>query len=423
MKLLDSGEVIRNERKQKGMTQEQLASILNVDKRSVSKVERGEYSSTLETIRKYSEPLGKEPVIYLTDIIEDKDYPIGRSYTSYIIENIIPIERLETVEPHVRNNSEDLRESANSLLDQPFTLRKARDIAALIDFWNLILASEALDTPCCGIQLTIRTEEKTQEQATIESFLDNVLSRLFIEEITKDDIFGAEIGCSHVVLVDNYWIEQESGPVSIIFYDSIQNDKRIKTIVKRLVDREKEKLRKAESYFARNPDGFHFMCYDLPFEYDDVNDEMDSFEIVKAWTPEEAKKKYLEINQEDRLYQFYDEDFVNDFAEMTIYGETFENLVNAKKINEIADALYEKIECRTEDRFLEEDDFCKIKEKIISNYSKEELFNAFGIDDFKAYWLERAIIDVGAQIPKSEADMMEYVYSVLIYRNRTPEEE
>lgn len=421
MKRLTPGEVISNERKQQGMTQEQLASILNIDKRSVAKMEGGEYKSTIETIKKYTEPLGKEPVVILTDIIEDKDYPVGRSYTSYMIENITPIKNIEAVNPSVRNTSVGFQGFVKSFLDMVFRPRKARDITALIDFWRLILLSGALDAPCAGIQLSIRVEEKAKELAAVD-FLDSVVSGLFIKEKTYDDIFNAEIGCSLKALVETCSIDQESGNVSIIFHNSLQQDKKIKSIIKSLVDREKEKLRKAERYYAHNPDGFHYICYDLPFEYD-ANDYMDSFEIVKAWTPEEAKKKYLAINQEERLFNFYENDFVNSFFDSALSGDKFENLVNAKKISEVAESLYENIECRTGNSSLERDDLGRIKDEIISDYTKEELFNVFGINDFKNYWLERAMLDVGSQLPQSEADMMEYVYSVIISRNRTSEDE
>lgn len=418
MMKLEPGEVLRNERKLQGMTQEQLASILNIDKRSVSKVETGEYKPTLETIKKYSEPLGKEPVVILVDKIDDKNYPVGRSYTYFMIENIRPIKNIETTDLSVRNisvDNEDFEKSLSNLLTRP---RKARDISALIEFWELILASGALDVPCDGIQLSIKAKEKTKEQATIDSFLDSVLFGLITEEKNSDEIFGAKLRFSHKSLVEKCWTDRNSGYTTIVFNDTIQQDKRIKSIVETLVNREKEILRKAESYLARNPDGFHFMCYDLPFEYDDLNDSIDSFEIVKAWTLEEAKKKYLEFDQKNRLYEFYQNDFVRVFVEMTLNGDTFENLVNSERIDEIANSLYESVERRTEGSSFEGDDFYKIKDEIIRNYSKEELFNAFGTDDFKTYWLERAIPDVGAQIPKSEADMMEYVYSVLTCRNR-----
>ena len=405
------------------MTQEQLASILSIDKRSVAKMEGGEYKSTIETIKKYAEPLGKEPVVILTDIIEDKDYPVGRSYTSYVIENIIPIKNMETVNPSVRNTSADFQDFEKSFFDLACRPIKARDITALIDFWKLILKSGALDTPCDGIQLSIRVEEKAKEPVAVDSFLESVVSGLFIEETTYDDIFNAAIGCSLKTLVATCSINQESGHVSIIFHNSLQQDKKIKTIIKSLVDREKEKLREAERYYAHNPDGFHYICYDLPFEYDDVNDYMDSFEIVRAWTLEEAKKKYLAINQEERLYKFYEYDFVNSFFDSILCGDKFENLVNAKIISELADSLYEIVVSRTGNSSLEGDDLGKIKDEIISDYTKEELFNVFGINDFNKYWLERAMLDVGSQLPQSEADMMEYVYSVIISRNRTSEDE
>ncbi|WP_301527710.1 helix-turn-helix domain-containing protein [Corynebacterium variabile] len=55
------GAVIRVLRRQKGMTQQQLADAVEVSKRSVVRVEKGEQSITMDTFGRYADALGMRP--------------------------------------------------------------------------------------------------------------------------------------------------------------------------------------------------------------------------------------------------------------------------------------------------------------------------------------------------------------------------
>lgn len=60
--LLDAfGNVVRNERMRKGLTQEQLAELANLHHNFVSMVERGKSAPALDTIEAIASALGRRP--------------------------------------------------------------------------------------------------------------------------------------------------------------------------------------------------------------------------------------------------------------------------------------------------------------------------------------------------------------------------
>jgi transcriptional regulator with XRE-family HTH domain len=69
------GEVLRNERKAKGISQERLAQLAGLDRTHVQRLEAGKYSPTLETVERIARALQRLPseLIALADGADDEE--------------------------------------------------------------------------------------------------------------------------------------------------------------------------------------------------------------------------------------------------------------------------------------------------------------------------------------------------------------
>lgn len=66
------GYIIKSYRKRKGMTQTELAEAVGYkDKTSISKIEKGVATITLEQSKKIAEVLGFKPILFVCDSFED----------------------------------------------------------------------------------------------------------------------------------------------------------------------------------------------------------------------------------------------------------------------------------------------------------------------------------------------------------------
>ncbi len=68
------GQRIRNIRKSKGLTQEKLAELINIETPSLSYLETGKYAPSIDTLQKLSEVLNVQPweFYYFTQISDEQ---------------------------------------------------------------------------------------------------------------------------------------------------------------------------------------------------------------------------------------------------------------------------------------------------------------------------------------------------------------
>lgn len=94
------GETIRELRKVKGYTQEELGRKIKCSKGNISKIENGKISPTLETLNAIAKALGKNLSYILRDTLEDKDYQL--TTVKSLIERFV---RITTVNEYFDTNS------------------------------------------------------------------------------------------------------------------------------------------------------------------------------------------------------------------------------------------------------------------------------------------------------------------------------
>ena len=87
--LASVGEIIKELRKEKAYTQEELAKKINSTKGTISKIERGKISPTLETLTNIASVLGKNIGFILRDTVKDEDYQLAAIKS--LIERVIRI--------------------------------------------------------------------------------------------------------------------------------------------------------------------------------------------------------------------------------------------------------------------------------------------------------------------------------------------
>ena len=95
------GETIRELRKEKGYTQEELGRRINCSKGNISKIENGTISPTLETLTALAMALGKNLSYILRDTLEDEDYQL--TTVKSLIERFA---KIATVNEYFDNNND-----------------------------------------------------------------------------------------------------------------------------------------------------------------------------------------------------------------------------------------------------------------------------------------------------------------------------
>lgn len=87
--LASVGEIIKELRKEKAYTQEELAKKINSTKATISKIETGKISPSLEVLTKIASELGTNISYILRDTIKDEDYQLA--VIKSLIERVIRI--------------------------------------------------------------------------------------------------------------------------------------------------------------------------------------------------------------------------------------------------------------------------------------------------------------------------------------------
>lgn len=390
-------EELRKERERQAITQEELAEKLHTSRENVSRMESGKNSPGLDTLITYVVGLtGKEPEIY----IPHKNQSPFRQFYSYFEIKEIRTLSFERSQIEINNPKINLNKTA-------------KDIQARIDFWQIVLESGAIVEPCNGIEVQIRIDKKQVDDKTLRDFVDCVTSGMFVREVTMDKRFKAETEWSMTALVTAYQMNTITGVLKLLFNNKIQNTtKAIETII----SIEKDRLHEAQTFINENPDGFTFICYDWPLNYNEYDEGPLHAKLIRAWTVEEAKKKYLMLEKNQRLYDFFQYDFSDRFAESVLFDDyLFENnsFNNAEDIKKIAEEVIESLIPETKSNNNDSEE--QIFEIIRNKKTKEELLEVFGMESFEQFWFDYSIVGVSAQLSEDQAQILEYVYSALAY--------
>ena len=212
------------------------------------------------------------------------------------------------------------------------------------------------------------------------------LVRLKIENNKYDEKLNYETGFVIYSVFEEIYLSLDSNEFYFGICESI-TDLGLENDIKNLIDKKQSENIKIKNYLKNHPKGVPFICgMDNEFKYEaleilqceldiSIDAEMNSLQIIEAWSEEEAKRIFIEKIKPYYIKRFYDELFVNEFAGSLYYGDVFDHLAEGNTAYICAESLYNKY-CH--ENINEE----KCIAQIINEISKEEIIERIGTDYF-----------------------------------------
>ena len=388
------------ERKRQGLTQEEVAEKIHITKQTISKLETGKRNPTINTLEDYIVGLtGKSPTI----TIYSKENPFEGSYTSFEIENVKPLSEEEA----------RLIITDDTKCGYLSFHRGCRDINALITFWKVVLKSGALNSPCFGLDVKIKILDQSQpNERCIKEFVDCIhMGRISTEISTEVN--------GETIFVDGNLISatlfySKTGTVRLIF--SNEYDEKKNGSIQNMIIEEEDKIAEAKQFIADNPEGFTFLCFDWPLDHIEYDESPLDITLIKAWTAEDAKEKYILARKKERINYFYIVNFVTAFAESVLSGSIdndIDTCKNAENILKVVDELCEELFPKNESFSINSEEERRAIGFIKNKYTNDELYDIFGQEAFEHFWLIWEKSEVCARFTKDQARLVEYVYTLM----------
>ena len=396
------GKELRKERIKRGLTQTALATKLNMPREQISISENGRRNLTLNTLEYISRGLtGKVPRF----VFFNKDNELINVKTALLeIKEIKPI-----IEGQEISESFDLSLTISQFMESMTIF----DVKARVDFWEAVLRSGILNgSSCHGLEMIISPRTDSE---SVSFFISSIFGSSFENIAVSDERINAvyEIGKFH--LIDSCRYNKTTGAAEIIF-----NAKCVGTIesdIRKAISEDRQKIEEAKNFIAANPDGFAYVCYDRPLYYDKYDDEpLLGAVLVHAWSADTAKRKYLLMEKDERLSDFFYNEFVEQFALYVINGDIWAFLEETgnKAIKNIAEDITHELFQDTGEIIIDSETENKITETIMGKFKDEELFDVFGYEDFERFWVSCVWDEVCAQLTSDQTSLMPYVMAALV---------
>lgn len=409
-------------RNEKGYTQEQLVEKIGDEKISVSTISRLErgLSGSVKKLNLICEALECEIGDLLSSdwVLKDCD---GQGGMPFNVPNSIIDARstfiIKTIKPLSLNKTFMEIPIDAKLMVRQYKKKGITDKRAQIDFWETVLNSGVLAAPCDALEIKITSDAPQHDNKfTLHPFMQ-MTDDLIWEETVCESRFGAvdkwvgtriDLGCTI----------NTAGTLKIYFKDATE---RKEFQIQTLVDEWKKKLAEAKTFIRDNPDGFTFLVcsgsvHDGALDFSQYATGALPIQLINAWTEEDAKKKYLKINETQRMYDFYLYDFEDEFAGYVLWGDIYEittSLKNGENIKKTADRILKYLFPENKVYSIDMEEGYRLKESIKNNYSNDKLFELFGIEDFLSFWLCCEMNNVEARLSVDQEELQNYVFSVL----------
>ena len=379
---------IKNERIKKGMTQQQLADKIHKDKSVISRIENGDESNQLNTIKEYAKALDCNIQIKLiphnigTDILERQQL-IGEDIVGLGIS-----EEASQIKQKILSDIESITEQGDlTIMDVLLRLQGTKysgivmaDVQCLIIDKIINLGPEKFTE---NDALVIRVNTDCEDVADL--IFDAALNLRYEEKFI--DSYGFECGFRIGNLFTDRIQEQNSG--CFVLGDSfIQcNDK--KTLLVTIKEKIKLKTKEAETYIESHPDGFPFVCFlkndifeniDLYFE-DEIN--LLPGVVINSWNKNDATNKFLRMVDDDTLREWLEHHLVETIIDRIYDGEmNYDDFIDGHKIKLKINNIIGNIQKNRRDDYKVEAAKLLQKEIVMKIFGKDNLLKIFADENF-----------------------------------------
>ena len=369
--------IVRNQKK---MTGEKLAEKTGIERSKIYKFENGQCNSTLETLCRLAEGMNKELHLILADPSpEERNIQLdpGDLVLSFEVEagQKEDLERFDFTKNSGGEKNIEIVHRENKLENYRIAVELLRGIKC----------SDILKNNPEVIRLSF--SDSSYSMSDIGFSLMNLL-------VVQKNYQGIEYNKPFIQVCGN----KNDKVIYLEFAPRFRNIDAISQIIKH----EEKMIRTAEEYLINHPFGFDYLVFDPSDSIDSNMLDLDfNFEIVSAWTKNEALEKYLERNREERRSLYYYSSFVRDFLEIMLDGDgekLFDNYSGAKELYDDAYSKVEKIEN-------EEKNIDELSEKI----DVSKLYSVVGNNEFDNMWFEHEESNIEIILDERQKQIKKYL--------------
>lgn len=383
---MNIGKKIKIQRENRHMTQQQVADILRKDVTAISKIENGNGSNQIQTIKDIAAAMDCEVKI---DIIPKNIGTELLDRPSIIDETAFELnleEKAQYIHQEIKNSIESKKEY--SIWDLFSNIRGPR-------YKGIILAE--IQNTIIDSLLKNNLDDLTEKDVAVisidsdyENLLIDAVMSLSHHEVFFDD-YGFENGWSHSNISSVCVLKDHCGYVSFTEF-FIKNDEK-RRILKNIQKNNSDKIRAAEIYLETNSNGFPFICFladrddktsnhSIEIGYNDNEINTLCGRIVYAWSKDEAIKQYLNTLDDYRMMDYFKNYLVEDIVEKIYYGEMYyELLVNGKDIQQAFEDTLKVIDTENEEEFKADASELLTLDRVFQILGRENLRKVFAIEN------------------------------------------
>lgn len=385
---MNIGKKIKIQRKNRHMTQQQVADIAGKDVTAVSKLENGNGSHQIQTLKDIAAAMN----CYVRIDIIPKNIGTELLDCSSIADELAYEldfeEKAQYVHQEIKNSIESISTKKYSIWDFFSNIRGPR-------YKGIILAE--IQNTIIDSLLKKNIDDLTEKDAVVisinsdyEDLLIDAVMSLSYREVFLDD-YGFENGWSISNISSACVLKDHRGYVSFTDFFIEQPEKSV--ILKSIQENNSDKIRKAETYLETNSNGFPFICFltdrddktsDNTIEIGYYGDEINTLygKIVYAWSKDEAIKQYLNTLDDYIMMDYFKKHLVEDIIERIYYEEMYyELLVNGKDIQQSFEDTLKVIDTENEEEFKAYASELLTIDRVFQLLGRENLRKVFAIEN------------------------------------------
>ena len=403
--MVSIGAKLRDERKKKGLTQQQLADKIWKDKSVISKIETGGEAHQVRTIKEIAEALGCTVQVGLVprsmgaDLLERPKIDVDNKIDLGVSDEA---PRIHT---QIIDDIKSYTSGEHSMLDTLMHIRGPRYRGLILADVQISLIDKILsldlDVLTPDNALVVRVNDKD-----IAELVFDAAAYLLYEEVYYDD-FGFESGYERAVVIVESTQNEYCGKFVFSEFFLLNPDK--KSLLQKIQDSNKRKIEEAESYLDHHAGGFPFVCFYAPNAIDNcislqyLHDEINMFpgDIVYAWEAEEATGKFLETVDDAIISDWLDENLTNILIDRLYYDDMYyDDLIDGNDIKKRVEAILGN------NPKLDEASY---KLHATERLTKDALFILFGKKNLKKIFVRECAYDVICYLPPKDDEIYRFV--------------
>lgn len=408
---MNIGKRIKIERVKKGMTQQQLADTLCKDSSAISKIENGDESNQINTIKEIAAALDCNLKIDLVprnigeEVLDRPQFIDGNSIGLEIAEEA------QQIRSQIQEGIESFKNTEGfsivSLLEH---LEGPRYIGLIRSEIQNILIDEILkrdlDELSDNDALIISVKSDYEDLADL--IFDSVQT-LFYEEKHMDEYgFLAEFSTS--TLVTQSTRDEHRGHFVFSEFYLKCSDK--EAILRKIQDYNTKKINEAESYLNEHADGFPFVCFlasDICnaegnyFSHINERDEVNLLpgDIIYAWDKAEAIDIFLESMDEMEIMDWLEHNLIDTLIDRIYEDEMYyEELIDGEIIKNKIDDILRNISQSSESEY---------KSRAAELLTNDTLFRILKKDNLKKIFVEENRYEVICYLPARDEEIYRFV--------------